>query len=55
MTTIKLTGTKKDKSKAFYEMITHGNTFSEIQDQFVIDECLLKGLDEKGFKYKVVR
>jgi len=49
---IKLLGTRNDKAKAFYEMITHGNTFSRVKDEFIVKEHILKRLDKKGLKYE---
>ena len=48
---VKLNHSKQNKVKGFYLLMTNGSTYSDAQDEFVIEERSLKLLDENKITY----
>ena len=59
MAIVKLLGTRKDKAKAFYWMITNMNTYSCEKDEFMLRDEDFKRFKRvaflRRFKYEVVK
>jgi len=48
---IKINNSRANKVKGFYLLMTNGNTYSDKQDEFIVEKRFLKLLDEKGITY----
>ena len=48
---VKINHSRENKIKGFYLLMTNGNTYSDKQDEFIIEKKFLKLLDEKGIDY----
>ena len=51
---IRLNNPKQNKVKGFYLLMTNCDTYSDAQDEFVIEEMHLKLLDENKITYKKI-
>lgn len=48
---VKINNSRENKVKGFYLLMTNGNTYSDKQDEFIIEKRFLKLLDENGIGY----
>ncbi len=51
---IKINSSRENKVKGFYLLMTNGNTYSDKQDEFVVERRFLKLLNDNGVKYEEV-
>ena len=49
---IKINHSRENKVKGFYLLMTNGNTYSDKQDEFIVEKKFLKLLDENGITYQ---
>lgn len=49
---IKLNNSRENKAEGFYILMTQGNTYSDTQDEFIIDVALLGKLREKRIHFE---
>ena len=45
---IKINHNRENKVKGFYILMTNGNTYSDKEDEFIVEKRFLKILKEKG-------
>ena len=48
---IKINHSRENKVKGFYLLMTNGNTYSDKQDEFIVEKRFLELLDENGITY----
>ena len=48
---VKINHSRENKVKGFYLLMTNGNTYSDKQDEFIIEKKFLNLLDEQGIDY----
>jgi len=48
---VKINHSRENKVKGFYLLMTNGNTYSDKQDEFIVEKRFLKLLDENGVGY----
>lgn len=48
---VKINHSRENKIKGFYLLMTNGNTYSDKQDEFIVEKKFLKLLDEKGIEF----
>ena len=48
---VKINHSRENKVKGFYLLMTNGNTYSDKQDEFIVEKRFLKLLDENGIIY----
>ena len=51
---IKLNHSEKNKSKGFYLLMTNGNTYSEKEDEFVVERKYLEMLNRNKIDYEEI-
>lgn len=49
---IKINHSRENKVKGFYLLMTNGNTYSDKQDEFIVEKRFLKLLDDKGITFE---
>lgn len=48
---IKINHSRENKIKGFYLLMTNGNTYSDKQDEFIVEKRFLKILNENGISF----
>ena len=51
---IKINSSRENKIKGFYILMTNGNTYSDKQDEFVVEKKFIQLLKENGVKFEVL-
>jgi len=51
---IKIEHSRGNKIKGFYLLMTNGNTYSDKQDEFIVEKRFLELLDKNGITYVVL-
>jgi len=54
MVKIKLQGSRKEKIKGFYLLITNGHTHSNKEDEFIVEDKLLTILQKEKINFEVL-
>ncbi len=49
---IKINHSKQNKAKGFYLLMVNGNTYSDKEDEFIIEKRFLKILDDADVEYE---
>jgi len=48
---VKINHSRENKIKGFYLLLTNGNTYSDKQDEFIIEKKFLKILEDNGIDF----
>ena len=48
---IKINHSRENKIKGFYLLMTNGNTYSDKQDEFIVEKRFLKILDDNNISF----
>ena len=49
---VKINNSRKNKVKGFYLIMINGNTYSDKQDEFIVEKKFLKLLEENHIKFE---
>lgn len=51
---IKINYSRENKVRGFYLLMTSGNTYSDKQDEFIVEKRFLNILNEKGISFELL-
>lgn len=49
---VKINHSRENKIKGFYLLMTNGNTYSDKQDEFIVEKRFIKLLDDNGIDFE---